>query len=148
MDSSFASDPTVVFTVRDEETSRDGAILGTGLSAQISKKTRAYLDYDARLNSDESVQVLSGPCNTAGKSRISNSLPQFPFGAGYHQPAPLHFLSGPFDLASLQIPGSRSRPMKALLNQIRHDRTRKNASGGTFCELANLVAVTIYNRVL
>ncbi len=59
VDSSFASDPTVVFTVRDEETSRDSAILGTGLSAQISKKTRAYLDYDARLNSDESVQVLS-----------------------------------------------------------------------------------------
>ncbi|MGE5294081.1 MAG: autotransporter domain-containing protein [Solirubrobacterales bacterium] len=59
VDSSFASDPTVVFTVEDQEVSRDSAILGTGLSAQVGKKTRAYLDYDARLNSDESVQVLS-----------------------------------------------------------------------------------------
>lgn len=59
VDSSFASDPTVVFTLRDAEVSRDSAILGTGLSAQIGKRTRAYLDYDARLNSDESLQVLS-----------------------------------------------------------------------------------------
>jgi T5SS/PEP-CTERM-associated repeat protein len=59
VDSSFASDPTVVFTVRDEETSRDSAILGAGLSAQLSEKTKMYLDYDARLNSDETVQVIS-----------------------------------------------------------------------------------------
>ncbi|MEN6426171.1 MAG: autotransporter domain-containing protein [Phycisphaerales bacterium] len=59
VDSSFASDPTVVFNVRDEDISRDSAVLGAGLSAEMSKRTRAYLDYDTRLNSDESVHVLS-----------------------------------------------------------------------------------------
>jgi len=59
VDSSFASDPTVVFTVRDAEISRDSAILGAGLAAQVSERTKLYLDYDARLNSDETVQVIS-----------------------------------------------------------------------------------------
>jgi len=59
VDSSFASNPAVVFNVRDEDISRDSAVLGFGLSAEISRQVRAYLDYDARLNSDESAQVVS-----------------------------------------------------------------------------------------
>ncbi|MEN6576945.1 MAG: autotransporter domain-containing protein [Phycisphaerales bacterium] len=59
VDSSFASDPTVVFNVRDEDISRESAVLGVGFSAEMNKRTRAYLDYDTRLNSDESVHVLS-----------------------------------------------------------------------------------------
>jgi T5SS/PEP-CTERM-associated repeat protein len=59
VESSFASDPTVIFTVRDAETARDSAILGAGLAAQVSERTKLYLDYDARLNSDETVQVIS-----------------------------------------------------------------------------------------
>ncbi len=59
VDTSFASDPTVVFDVRDEDVSRDSAVLGVGLAAKLNKQTRAYVDYDTRLNSDETVQVIS-----------------------------------------------------------------------------------------
>lgn len=59
VESAFVSDPTVVFTVRDGKTSRDSAILGTGLSAQLNEHAKVYVDYDARLNSDETVQVIS-----------------------------------------------------------------------------------------
>lgn len=59
VDSSFASDPTVVFDIRDEDISRDSAILGAGLLARLNKRTQACFDYDARLNSDESSHILS-----------------------------------------------------------------------------------------
>jgi outer membrane autotransporter protein len=59
VDTTFASDPTVVFTVKDEEISRDSAVLGAGLSAELNRQTRAYVDYDTRLNSDETVHVFS-----------------------------------------------------------------------------------------
>lgn len=59
VDSSFASDPAVVFTVKDGEISRDSAVLGAGLCAEMNRQTRVYVDYDTRLNSDESLHVLS-----------------------------------------------------------------------------------------
>jgi len=58
VDTSFASNPAVVFTVRDAEIDRDSAVLGVGLSGDLSKHTRVYVDYDTRLNSDESVHVI------------------------------------------------------------------------------------------
>jgi uncharacterized protein with beta-barrel porin domain len=48
----------VVFTVKDEEISRDGAVLGVGLLAELTERTRVYFDYDTRLHSDESIHVF------------------------------------------------------------------------------------------
>jgi len=59
VDTSFASDPTVVFTVKDDAISRDSAVLGLGFLTELNDRTRAYFDYDTRLNSDETVHVLS-----------------------------------------------------------------------------------------
>jgi len=59
VDTAFASDPTAVFTIRDEEISRDSAVVGVGLSVMTAKNTRDCVDFDTRLNSDESVHVMS-----------------------------------------------------------------------------------------
>ncbi len=59
VDTSFASDPTVVFTVKDDAISRDSAVLGLGFLTELNDRTRAYFDYDTRLNSDETVHVFS-----------------------------------------------------------------------------------------
>jgi T5SS/PEP-CTERM-associated repeat protein len=58
VDTSFVSDPTAVFTIHDAAIARDSAVLGVGLAGDLSKHTRVYLDYDTRLNSDETVQVI------------------------------------------------------------------------------------------
>ena len=59
VDTWFASEPTAVFSVSDEAIARDSAVLGAGLSANFGKQTRAYVDYDTRFNSDETIQVIS-----------------------------------------------------------------------------------------
>jgi len=59
VDTSFASDPTVVFTVKDDAISRDSGVLGVGFLTELNNRTRAYFDYDARINSDETIHVLS-----------------------------------------------------------------------------------------
>jgi len=59
VDASFANSPTFGFNLRDDEVSRDSAILGAGISADLNAMTRVAVDYDTRLNSDESVQVIS-----------------------------------------------------------------------------------------
>ena len=58
VDTSFASNPGAVFTIHDAAIARDSALLGAGLSTDITKRLRAYVDYDARLNSDETVHVI------------------------------------------------------------------------------------------
>ncbi|MBN1507438.1 MAG: autotransporter domain-containing protein [Sedimentisphaerales bacterium] len=60
VDTSFASNPATVFNVRDDKTDRDSAVLGIGLHSDLSKHTRFYVDYDTRLNSDETIHVVSG----------------------------------------------------------------------------------------
>jgi T5SS/PEP-CTERM-associated repeat protein len=60
VDAAFVGSPTAVFTVEDKPIARESVLLGAGISADLNKQTRAYVDYDIRLNSDESVQVVSG----------------------------------------------------------------------------------------
>ena len=59
VDTWFVSNAASVFTIRDAEISRDSALLGAGLSADLSSQLRAYADYNARVSSDETVQVIS-----------------------------------------------------------------------------------------
>lgn len=59
VDTHFASDPTTVFTIRDEAMARDSAVLGVGLGAQLGRNTRLYADYDARLNADDTAHLVS-----------------------------------------------------------------------------------------
>jgi len=49
----------VVFTVKDDAISRDSGVLGVGFLTELNNRTRAYFDYDARINSDETIHVLS-----------------------------------------------------------------------------------------
>jgi T5SS/PEP-CTERM-associated repeat protein len=58
VDVAFADTPAVGFNVRDNAVSRDSAILGAGVYADLTDSTRIYVDYDTRFNSDESVQVI------------------------------------------------------------------------------------------
>ncbi len=59
VDASFASDPGVVFNVSDAEVDRDSAVLGTGLSSRLNDHARVSVDYDVRLNADETAHVVS-----------------------------------------------------------------------------------------
>jgi outer membrane autotransporter protein len=59
VDTSFASNPGAVFTIHDAEIARDSALVGVGISANITKQLRASADYDALLNTDETVQLVS-----------------------------------------------------------------------------------------
>jgi outer membrane autotransporter protein len=59
VDAAFASAPGTVFTVRDKDVSRDSAVFGVGLSAEMNKQTRLHVDFDTRFSSDESVHVIS-----------------------------------------------------------------------------------------
>lgn len=56
----FASDPTVVFNIRNESIDRDSAVLGLGLGAELNRSTRLYVDYDTRLNADDTAHLISG----------------------------------------------------------------------------------------
>ncbi|MDI9432361.1 MAG: autotransporter domain-containing protein [Planctomycetota bacterium] len=55
----FASDPTVVFNIRNESIDRDSAVLGLGLGAELNRSTRLYVDYDTRLNADDTAHLIS-----------------------------------------------------------------------------------------
>ena len=55
----FASDPTVVFNIRNERIDRDSAVLGLGLGAELNRRTRLYVDYDTRLNADDTAHLIS-----------------------------------------------------------------------------------------
>ncbi|MFC1635916.1 autotransporter domain-containing protein [Planctomycetota bacterium] len=59
VDAHFASYPGVVFKVRDEDIARDSAVLGAGFDAELSRHTRLLLGYDAQLNNDDNMHVLS-----------------------------------------------------------------------------------------
>ncbi len=59
VDTAFASNPAAVFTIHDAEIARDSAVLGVGVSAKITRQLRASADYDALLNTDETVQLVS-----------------------------------------------------------------------------------------
>jgi len=59
VDAHFATDPAAVFTVSDADLAPDSAVLGAGLSADLNRQTRVYVDYDTRLNRDESLYVIS-----------------------------------------------------------------------------------------
>jgi subtilase-type serine protease len=54
----FVNNPGAVFTIHDAAIARDSAWLGAGLSTEITRRLRAYVDYDALLNSDETVHVI------------------------------------------------------------------------------------------
>jgi outer membrane autotransporter protein len=56
----FASDPTVIFNIRNESIARDSAVLGVGLGAELNRNTRLYVDYDTRLNRDDTAHLISG----------------------------------------------------------------------------------------
>jgi len=59
VDTSFANNPGAVFTIHDAAIVRDSAMLGAGLATDITRQLRAYVDYDTRLNSDETVHVVA-----------------------------------------------------------------------------------------
>jgi outer membrane autotransporter protein len=59
VDAHFASDPGAVFVVSDAGISRDSALLGAGLDARLSERTRLFIDYDTSLSADSSIHVIS-----------------------------------------------------------------------------------------
>jgi len=58
VNAAFVSDPAVIFKVSDAEMSRDSALLGTGFNARLNDHARVSLDYDVRLNADETIHVI------------------------------------------------------------------------------------------
>lgn len=60
VDAHFASNPGTVFAVSDEAISRrDSAVLGVGLNCSLGGATRVFFDYDASLNGEHTVHVVS-----------------------------------------------------------------------------------------
>ncbi len=55
----FANVPNAIFTVTDDEISRDTLVLGVGLSAKPNYRTRLLLDYDLSLNSDDTAHLIT-----------------------------------------------------------------------------------------
>jgi len=60
VDARFEDVPSVWFTVSDEEVSRDSILLGAGTGIRLTRRLRAFVDYDASLNPDNTAQVISG----------------------------------------------------------------------------------------
>ncbi|UCG56640.1 MAG: autotransporter domain-containing protein [Phycisphaerales bacterium] len=56
----FAGSPDATFIVSDGHLSRDSAVLGAGLSAQLNNNTWLSVDYDASLNADGTAHIISG----------------------------------------------------------------------------------------
>ena len=54
----FASDPGAVFTISDENTSRDSAVVGAGLHVKLGRNGRLFVDYDASLNSHDTAHAV------------------------------------------------------------------------------------------
>ena len=59
MDAHFTSDPGVVFKISDEDIAQDSALLGITFNADIDSYTRFSLGYDAYLNSDGNMHLVS-----------------------------------------------------------------------------------------
>jgi T5SS/PEP-CTERM-associated repeat protein len=59
MEAHFVSDPDVVFKVSDQDIARDSALLGISFNADIDNYTRLSLGYDAYLNSDGNMHLVS-----------------------------------------------------------------------------------------
>jgi T5SS/PEP-CTERM-associated repeat protein len=60
VDVRFEDVPSVWWTVQDEELSRDSLLLGTGAGIRLAKGLRVFVDYDASLSSDYTIEVISG----------------------------------------------------------------------------------------
>jgi outer membrane autotransporter protein len=59
VDAHFASDPGVIFKVSDEDIARNSAVLGASFNAYVDLYTWVSLSYDAHLNSDNNMHILS-----------------------------------------------------------------------------------------
>ena len=59
VDAHFATDPGVVFKVGDENIARDSFVLGAGYNAILRRHTSLLFGYNAHLNSDDNMHVLS-----------------------------------------------------------------------------------------
>lgn len=59
VDAHFLSDPGVVFKVGDEDIARDSFVLGAGYNAVLRRHTSLLLGYNAHLNNDDNMHVLS-----------------------------------------------------------------------------------------
>jgi outer membrane autotransporter protein len=55
----FTGYPSVVFLVSDEGVSRDSALVGAGLCAQLRRGSTLWLGYDVSLRQEEVTHVLS-----------------------------------------------------------------------------------------
>jgi len=60
VDTSFASNPGAVFTVTDENLSRDSGVLGIGLHTQVSRHAQVRLDYDTRFSTSDQAHLITG----------------------------------------------------------------------------------------
>ena len=56
----FADLPGSNFTVKGIKTSRDAALIGAGLTADITSSLAMVIDYDAYVSSDQTVHNISG----------------------------------------------------------------------------------------
>ena len=59
VDAHFASDPGIIFTVNDEDISRDSVALGIGLKGKLGSRTSLAIDYDTSLNADHTSHIVS-----------------------------------------------------------------------------------------
>lgn len=59
VDTYFANIPNAVFTVTDDEISRNSLVLGVGLSAKPNYRTRLLFDYDLSLNADDTAHLFT-----------------------------------------------------------------------------------------
>jgi outer membrane autotransporter protein len=59
VDAHFSSDPDVVFKVSDEGIARDSAALGASFNTDLSRYTQLSFGYDAHLNHDNNLHILS-----------------------------------------------------------------------------------------
>ncbi len=57
---SFASEPDYRFSIKDAKMNRDSAIFNTGLRYEPNKNTVFFVDYDAQVNNDTVVHMISG----------------------------------------------------------------------------------------
>jgi T5SS/PEP-CTERM-associated repeat protein len=60
VDTSFASNPGTVFTVTDENLSRDSGVVGIGFHTQVSRHAEIRLDYDTRFSTGDQSHLITG----------------------------------------------------------------------------------------
>ena len=59
VDAAFITNPGVIFKVSDSDLPRDSAVFGTGLKTELFENTDLSLEYDVRLNSDDTAHLIS-----------------------------------------------------------------------------------------